>query len=131
MSTATPVVWNLQIPGTLATSSEVKMAAPFSGKITGAYVAVTTAPVGSALTANLLVGADTAAAFSIAASGTNDEATLTAANVDFNKGDIITLDITAVGSGTAGANIVASILVSAEADSTAVTIEPDNRFGQA
>jgi hypothetical protein len=105
------------------------MAAPFSGKITGAYVAVTTAPAGSALTANLLVGADTAGAFSIAAAGNNDEATLTAANVDFNKGDIITLDITAVGSGTAGANIVASILVAAEADSTAVTISPDNRFG--
>lgn len=130
MSTSTPVVWNLQIPGTLATTSEVKMAAPFSGKIAGAWVAVTTAPVGSALTADLKVGSDTAGAFSIAAAGTNDEATLTAANVDFNKGDIITLDITAVGSGTAGANIVASILVQAEADSTAVTIQPDNRFGE-
>lgn len=130
MSSA-PAVINLQIPGTLATTSEVKMAAPFSGKITGAYVAVTTAPAGSALTANLLVGAATAGAFSIAAAGTSDEATLTAANVDFNKGDIITLDITAVGSGTAGSNIVCSIVVDAEADSTAVTISPDNRFGQA
>ena len=130
MSTVTPVVINLGIPGTLATTSEVKMAAPFSGKITGAYVAVTTAPAGSALTANLLVGADTAGAFSIAAGGSSDEATLTAANVDFNKGDIITLDITGIGSGTAGSNIVASILVAAEADYTAVTISPDNRFGQ-
>ena len=128
--TAAPVVINLGIPGTLATSSEVKMAAPFSGKITGAYVAVTTAPAGSALTADLKVGADTAAAFSIAAGGSSDEATLTAANVDFDKGDIITLDITAVGSGTAGANIVASIMVEAEADATAVTIAPDNRFGE-
>lgn len=129
MSASAPTVINLQIPGTLATSSEVKMVAPFSGKITGAWVAVTTAPVGSALTADLKVGADTAATFSIAAAGNNDEATLTAANVDFNKGDVITLDITAVGSGTAGANIVASVLVDAEADSTAVAIEPDNRFG--
>lgn len=128
--TAAPVVLNLQIPGTLATTSEVKMAAPFSGKIVGAWAAVTTAPVGSALTADLKVGSDTAGAFSIAAAGTNDEATLTAANVDFNKGDIITLDITAVGSGTAGANIVASIMVEAEADATAVTIAPDNRFGE-
>lgn len=128
--TAAPVVLNLQIPGTLATTSEVKMAAPFSGKIVGAWAAVTTAPVGSALTADLKVGANTAAAFSIAAAGNNDEATLTAANVDFNKGDIITLDITAVGSGTAGANIVASIMVEAEADATAVTIAPDNRFGE-
>lgn len=127
----TPAVINLQIAGELATTSEVKMAAPFSGKIIGAYVAVTTAPVGSALTANLLVGADTAGAFSIAAAGTNDEATLTAANVDFNKGDIITLDITGIGSSTAGSNIVASIVVEAEADATSITISPDNRFGGA
>jgi len=127
----TPVVINLQIPGVLATSSEVKMAAPFSGKIIGAYVAVTTAPVGSALTADLKVGSDIAAAFSIAAAGTNDEATLTAANVDFNKGDILTLDIATVGSSTAGSNIVASILVEAEADATSIAIEPDNRFGVA
>lgn len=127
--TNTPVVLNLQIPGVLATTSEVKMAAPFSGRIIGAYVAVTTAPVGSVLTANLLVGSDTAAAFSIAAAGNNDEATLTAANVDFNKGDILTLDIVAVGSGTAGSNIVASIVVETEADATAVTISPDKRFG--
>ena len=129
--TNTPAVINLQIAGVLATSSEVKMAAPFSGKIVGAYVAVTTAPVGSALTASILVGADTAASFSIAAAGTNDEATLTDANVDFDKGDILTLDIVAVGSSTAGSNIVASILVEAEADATSITIEPDNRFGGA
>jgi len=127
--TNTPVVINLQIPGVLASTSEVKMAAPFSGRIIGAYVAVTTAPVGSALTANLLVAGDTAAAFSILAAGNNDEATLTAANVDFNKGDIITLDIVAVGSSTAGSNIVASIVVETEADATAVTISPDKRFG--
>lgn len=127
----TPVVINLQIPGTLSDASVVKMAAPFSGKIIGAYVAVTTAPVGSALTASILVGADTAAGFTIAAAGTNDEATLTAANVDFNKGDILTLDILTVGSSTAGANIVASIVVEAEADATSITISPDNRFGGA
>ena len=127
----TPVVLTLGIPGTLATTSEVKMAAPFSGRIIGAYVAVTTVPTGAALTASILVGSDTAAAFSIAISGTNDEATLTAANVDFNKGDILTLDITQVGSTVAGANIVASIVVEAEADATSITISPDNRFGGA
>lgn len=129
MSSA-PVVITLGIPGTLSTSSEVKMAAPFSGKITGAYVAVTTAPAGSALTADLKVGSDVAAAFSIAASGTSDEGTLTAANVDFNKGDLLHLDVSAVGSGTAGANMVCSFIVDAEADTSAVTISPDNRFGE-
>jgi hypothetical protein len=105
------------------------MAAPFSGRIIGAYVAVTTAPTGTALTASILVGSDTAAAFSIAAASNNDEATLTAANVDFNKGDIITLDILTVGGTVAGSNIVASIVVETETDATAVTISPDKRFG--
>jgi hypothetical protein len=124
-------VLTLQIPGTLATSSEVKVVAPVSGKITGAYVAVTTAPVGSALTANLLVGANTAGAFSVAAAATTDEATLTAVNCSFSKGDVITLDVTAVGSSTAGANAVASLEIEVEAEETTpITISPDNRFGQ-
>lgn len=129
MSASAPTVINLQIPGTLSTSSTVAMAMPFSGKIAGAWVAVTTAPAGSALTANVKVGADTAAAFSIAAAGTSDEATLTAANCDFNEGDVVSIEVTAVGSGTAGANATVSILVEAETDSTAITIQPDNRFG--
>lgn len=135
MSVSAPVVVNLQIPGTLATTSEVKMAAPFSGKITAAYVAVTTAPAGSALTADLKVGSSTAGAFSIAAGGTNDEATLTAANCAFVKGDIITLDITAVGSGTAGSNIAASLVLEATPSDDAtyaapVSLAHDHRFGQ-
>lgn len=131
MSSSLPTTFTLHIPGTLATTSEVKMAAPFSGKITGAYVAVASAPVGAAVTADLKVGSDTAAAFSIADGGTNDEATLTAANCDFNKGDILHLDVTGIGSETTeGANLVATVKVEAEADSVAVAIEPDNRFGQ-
>lgn len=113
MSTAVlaPTTITLTIPGTLATTSIVTMAMPFAGKITGAYVAVTTAPVGSALTADLKVGADVAAAFSIAAAGTSDEGTLTAANVDFAKGDLVSLDVSAVGSSTAGSNMTASFTV--------------------
>jgi hypothetical protein len=106
-----PSTITLGIPGTLATTSIVTMAMPFAGKITGAYVAVTTAPVGSALTADLKVGSDVAAAFSIAAAGTSDEGTLTAANVDFAAGSLVSLDVSAVGSSTAGANIVCSFTV--------------------
>lgn len=125
-------VLTLQIPGTLSTSSEVKVVAPVSGKITAAYAAVTTAPAGSALTANVLKGASTAVAFSIAAAGTSDDGTLTAANCSFNKGDVITLNITAVGSGTAGSNIAVSLAIEVDAEETTpITISPDNRFGQA
>lgn len=113
MSTAAlaPTTVTLTIPGTLTTSSIAAVALPFSGKITSAWVAVTTAPVGSALTADLKVGSDIAAAFSIAAAGTNDEGTLTAANCDFVAGDVISLDVSAVGSGTAGAGMTVAFTV--------------------
>jgi hypothetical protein len=113
MSTAVlaPTTITLNIAGTLATTSIVTMAMPFAGKITGAYVAVTTAPAGSALAADLKVGSDVAAAFSIAAAGTSDEGTLTAANCDFAKGDLVSLDVSAVGSGTAGSNMTVAFTV--------------------
>lgn len=120
MSTAiiAPQTITLTIPGTLSTSSIVSAAMPFKGKIIGGYVAVTTAPVGSALTADLKVGSDVAAAFSIAAAGTSDEGTLTVANCDFAKGDVVSLDVSAVGSGTAGANMTVAFIVEALDDAT-------------
>ena len=111
-----PETITLTIPGSLSTSSIVTMAMPFKGVITDAYVAVTTAPVGSALTADLKVGSDVAAAFSIAAAGTSDEGTLTAANCDFAKGALVSLDVSAVGSGTAGSNMTVSFTVNASHD---------------
>jgi hypothetical protein len=113
MSTAAlaPTTIVLGIPGTLSTSSLVSVALPFNGRITGAYVAVTGAPAGSALTADLKVGSDVAAAFSIAAGGFADAGTLTAANTDFVAGDLISLDVSAVGSGTAGSNMTVAFTV--------------------
>jgi hypothetical protein len=106
-----PSTITLTIPGTLSASSIVTAAMPFNGTITGAYVAVTTAPAGSALTADLKVGSAVAAAFSIAAAGTSDEGTLNAANVKFDKGALISLDVATVGSGTAGSNITVAFTV--------------------
>ena len=106
-----PTTIILGIPGTLTTNSLVSIAMPFNGKITGAYLAVTSAPTGSALTADLKVGADVAAAFSIAAGGYSDEGTLTAANVDFVKGGLIHLDVSGIGSGSAGTNATVAFTV--------------------
>jgi hypothetical protein len=113
MSTAVlaPTTVTLTIPGVLTTNSIVTMAMPFAGKITGAYVAVTTAPTGAALTADLKVGSGVAAAFSIAISGTSDAATLTAANCDFAAGALVSLDVSQIGSGTAGSNITVAFTV--------------------
>jgi hypothetical protein len=110
-SVLAPSTITLTIDGGLATTSIVTMAMPFSGRITDAWVAVTTAPVGSALTADLKVGSDVAAAFSIAAAGTSDQGTLTDANCDFNAGDLVSLDVSAVGSGTAGSGITVAFTV--------------------
>ncbi len=101
----------MNIAGGLATTSIVTMRMPFAGKITGATVAVTTAPVGSALTADLKVGSDVAAAFSIAAAATSAAGTLTAANCDFTEGALVSLDVSAVGSSTAGSNITVAFTV--------------------
>lgn len=105
-----PTTINLQIPGTLATTSAVRMLMPFSGKITGATVAVTTAPVGSAVLAVLKVGATDAVEFSIGASNTSASGDLTDA-VRFAAGDLVELDVTQIGSGTAGANLVCTFTV--------------------
>lgn len=115
-----PQTITLTIPGTLSTSSIVSTVMPFKGVITDAYVAVTTAPVGSALTADLKVGNDVAAAFSIAAAATSDQGTLTAANTDFAKGAIVSLDVSAVGSGTAGANMTVTFTVVEVSEATPV-----------
>jgi hypothetical protein len=106
-SALAPTTITMNIAGGLSTSSLVAMRMPFSGTITGATVAVTTAPVGSALTAGLLVGANSAATFSIAAAGTSAAGTLsgTATNLVFAAGDLVYLDVLTVGSSTAGSNI--------------------------
>lgn len=113
-----PQVITLGIPGTLTTNSIVSVVMPFKGVILDAHLAVTTAPVGSALTADVKVGNDVAATFSIAAAATSDAATLTPANVDFAKGAIVSLDVSAIGASTAGANAVASIVVAEVSEST-------------
>jgi hypothetical protein len=115
MSTAAlaPTTITMNIAGGLSTSSIVTMAMPFAGSVTGAYVAVTTAPVGSALTADLKIGSNVAAAFSIAAAGTSDEGTLSAqaSNLYFTKGALVSLDVSAVGSSTAGSNMTVAFTV--------------------
>lgn len=115
MSTAilAPTTITLNIAGVLTTSSIVTMKMPFAGKITGATVAVTGAPAGSALTAALLNSALSAATFSVAAAGTSATGTLsgTAANVTFAAGDLVHLDVLTVGSGTAGSNITVAFTV--------------------
>lgn len=108
-----PSTVTAQIPGTLATSSEVKFVMPFKGRVAGGHAAVTTAPAGSALTFELKNGSTVMGQFSIAAGASSDEIAMSAteAYTKFAAGDVLTLDVTAVGSGTAGANLAVTLVV--------------------
>lgn len=111
-----PQTITLTIPGTLTTNSIAALAMPYAGYITDAYVAVTTAPTGAALTADLKVGSSVAAAFSIAINGTSDQGSVTTANAEFAAGDVISLDVSQIGSSAAGAGMTVTFVVEAKHD---------------
>ncbi len=106
-----PSVITLEVSGVLTTSLVSKVALPFSGRITGAYAVVSTAATGAALNFTLVNGAVNAGQFSIAAGAETDEATLTAANCDFAKGDIIAVTISQIGSSYAGKDLTVAFTV--------------------
>jgi len=109
-----PSTVTAQIPGVLATSSEVSFVMPFKGRLAGGAAAVTTAPVGSALTFDIKKGATVMGSFSIADAANSDDAialSATEANTTFNAGQVVTVDVSAVGSGTAGANLMVTLVV--------------------
>ncbi len=110
-----PGIVTLEVEGVLTTSLVAKVALPFNGVITGAMAVVSTSPSGAALNFTLVNGAVNAGAFSIAAGAEVDEATLTAANCRFEKGDIIAVTIEQIGSGYAGKDLTVALTVAAAA----------------
>ena len=122
MSAAAPTIINLQIPGTISTSSAVAMRMPFAGRLVGVTAAVGTAPVGSALTLDVKTGSTVKAAASIGAAAVSAAGTLVAAQDMFAAGDVVEVDVTAVGSGTAGANLTVTLVVDQSADQNGVNV---------
>jgi len=109
-----PSTVTAQIPGVLTTSSEVKFVMPFKGRLAGGACAVTTAPVGSVLTLDIKKGNTVMGSFSIADAATSDDAialSATEAYTAFAAGQVVTVDVSAVGSGTAGANLMVTLVV--------------------
>lgn len=109
-----PSTVTAQIPGTLATTSEVKFIMPFKGRLAGGACAVTTAPVGAALTFDIKKGSTVMGSFSIADGASSDDAialSATEANTTFTAGQVLTVDVSAVGSSTAGANLMVTLVV--------------------
>ena len=109
-----PSTVSAQIPGTLSTSSEVKFVMPFKGRLAGGACAVTTAPVGAALTLDIKKGSTVMGVFSIAAGASSDDAialSATEAYTTFAAGQVVTVDVSQVGSSTAGANLMVTLVV--------------------
>lgn len=110
-SVLAPSVVTIEIEGVLTTSLVGKVALPFGGKITGAMAVVSTSPTGAALNFTLVKGSSNAGAFSIAAGGETDEATLNESNCTFAKGDIIAVTIEQIGSSYAGKDLTVAFTV--------------------
>ena len=109
-----PSTVSAQIPGTLSTSSEVKFVMPFKGRLAGGACAVTTAPVGADLTLDIKKGSTVMGSFSVAAGASSDDAialSATEAYTTFAAGEVVTVDVSQVGSSTAGANLMVTLVV--------------------
>lgn len=114
-----PGVITLETEGVLTTSLVAKAVLPFGGKITGAYAVVATAPTGAALNATLVNGALNAGQFVIAAGQEKDEASLTEANCTFEKGTIIAVTISQIGSSYAGKDLTVAVTYEPASDAGA------------
>lgn len=109
-----PSTVTAQIPGTLATTSEVSFVMPFKGRLAGGACAVTTAPTGAALTLDIKKGSTVMGTFSVAAAALSDDAialSSTEAFTTFAAGQVLTVDVSQVGSTVAGANLMVTLVV--------------------
>ena len=113
MAQSAPASIVLSVTGTLATSSKAAVRMPFAGTIRSVTAAVTTAPTGATLIADVNVAGTTifttqANRPTIAISGFSDNSAAIEAGT-FAAGDVISVDVDQVGSSVAGANL--SVLV--------------------
>jgi len=109
-----PSTVTAQIPGTLSASSEVSFVMPFKGRLAGGAAAVTTAPTGGPLTLDIKKGNTVMGSFSIAAAATSDtaiELSATEAYTAFAAGEVLTVDVSLVGTTVAGANLMVTLVV--------------------
>jgi len=102
------------IPGALTASSEVAFVMPFKGRLAGGACAVTTAPTGGPLRVDIKKGNTVMGDFEIAASAFSDSAinlSSTEAYTTFAAGEIVTVDVSLVGTTVAGSNLTVTLVV--------------------
>ncbi len=96
-----------------AAANKARITAPVAGSIVGVYISAITAPVGAAILVDLNKAGTTMfttqANRPTIADGANDGAVKVPDIVAVAAGDVLTVDVDQVGSGTAGSNLTVSI----------------------
>lgn len=120
-----------------AAAGKAFVVAPYGGTIKKVSAKVSSAPAGSTILVDINKNGTTI--FTTQANRPTIAASATAATLagqpevlTFAAGDLLSVDVDQIGSGTAGSNLAVSLLVELdEEETTPITIVPDNRFGQA
>jgi hypothetical protein len=103
-----PAKYGFSIPGALAIANNLSWnpTVPFTSQVSTMYAYVKTAPVGSSLTVQVynITQSQIVASLSISA-GSNTATTTSMTNASVNAGDVLRLDVTAIGSTTAGSDV--------------------------
>jgi len=105
-------IFTIQAEGSLSVADNVlRIVMPCDGKMTNATAGLKTAPTGASLIARMQAATTTIGTFTIPANQFSATATGTIADDGFvfRTGNIIDIDVTQVGSSTAGAGILVAI----------------------
>lgn len=127
MSVSAPSTLSLHAAGSLATSSTSIVRMPFSARVRGITVAVGTAPAGSALSGTIRKATSVGTiigTWSIAAGASSAVATMSTVDGadELAIDDLVVLVVAAVGSGTAGSNLNALLVIDQSADQDGVNV---------
>jgi hypothetical protein len=98
--------WYLAGTATVANNQSAEVRAPRAGVLEWLDVRAKTAPTGAALIAQLRIDGNAVATASIAAAATSGGEPL---EIGIAAGSVLTVDITQVGSGTAGADVTVTV----------------------
>lgn len=104
---ADAATWHLSGTIAVANSQGMRWMAPQKVRVERIQMAIGTAPTGATLNVRFRVNGSTFATASLAISTTKAQA---AASVDLASGDVVTLDVTQVGSTVAGSNLTVHLV---------------------
>lgn len=99
--------WHLSGTVTVANSQGMRWLAPQKAKVERIQLSIGTAPTGATLNVRFKLNGSTIATASLGISATK---AIVAADADLASGDVVTLDVTQVGSTVAGSNLTVQLV---------------------